>query len=156
MAPLVSEGPLYVSDEQIFEDGIAKFDTFFPGQYNNRAVHIYAMIFLDAKRQPNGNIAGGGVAHIGQLYFDKALINEVEKLPPYTTNTQNLTLNADDGRLLDFVAKLDPAHKGVVAESVSWSIIPAAWKDENGGHQDLIGPMGNESKPPKIPPNPIP
>lgn len=36
------------------------------------------------------------VSHVGQVYFDQDLISVVEETDPYTTNTQELTENADD------------------------------------------------------------
>lgn len=155
------------------DDGVAKFDTFFPGHYEGRAVHIHVMIHLGAKREANGTVTGGQIAHIGQLYFDQSLITEVERLAPYTLNQQNLTLNEKDGllkitRLSDDpffrYVKLGPRiQDGVFAyirlgidTSASWSVSPAAYRDKDGGHQNLTGPMGDGSQPPVIPPNPIP
>ena len=155
------------------DEGVAKFDTFFPGHYEGRAVHIHVMVHLGAKREPNGTITGGRVAHIGQLYFDQSLITEVEKLSPYTLNKQNLTINSNDGLLKITTLSDDPFFRYVklgdrvedgifsyirlgIDPSASWGINPAAYRDESGGHQNLTGPMGNGSTPPVIPPNPIP
>ena len=35
-----------------------------------------------------------------------------------------------------------------------WSVNPAAWRDESGGHQNPTGSLGDGSKRPVIPPNP--
>ncbi|KAK4448300.1 intradiol ring-cleavage dioxygenase-like protein [Podospora aff. communis PSN243] len=155
------------------DDGVAKFDTFFPGHYHNRAAHIHVLVHLDAKRQPNGTITGGRAAHIGQLYFDQALISEVLKLNPYTTNTHNLTLNSEDALLkvttltddpfVRWVKLGDKIQDGVftyirlgIDTSASWKISPSAYRDENGGHQILTGPLGDGSQPPNLALDPVP
>ena len=44
----------------------------------------------------NNTISGGHVAHVGQLYFDQDLVDEIEKLAPYNTNSQLQTTNKQD------------------------------------------------------------
>lgn len=39
----------------------------------------------------------GTVAHVGQFFFDESWNDKVFALPPYTYNTNNRTLNAQDG-----------------------------------------------------------
>jgi hypothetical protein len=41
----------------------------------------------------------GNLVHIGQLFFDDAFSDQVLALEPYTTNTNDRTLNEDDGIL---------------------------------------------------------
>ncbi|KAK0653020.1 Intradiol ring-cleavage dioxygenase-like protein [Cercophora newfieldiana] len=155
------------------DEGVAKFDTFFPGHYEGRAVHIHVIVHLGAKLQANGTITGGQIAHISQLYFDQKLITEVEKLNPYTKNVQNLTLNSNDGLLKQTTFSDDPFFRYVklgdkvedgifsyirlgVDTSAEYTVGPAAYRDESGGHQNLTGPGGDGSGPPRIPPNPTP
>jgi hypothetical protein len=45
-------------------------------------------------------IAGGKVAHVGQLYFEQALNDAVQQKPPYNTNKQFLMRNKDDFLLM--------------------------------------------------------
>ena len=154
-------------------EGAANFDTFFPGHYTGRAVHVHVMVHLSAKTQSNGTITGGKIAHISQLYFDQALIDTVEKVKPYTENMQNLTVNANDGLLKITRLSDDPFFRWVmlgdkvedglfgyirlgIDTSADWSVSPAAYRDGEGGHMNLTGPLGDGSQPPKIPPNPIP
>jgi hypothetical protein len=130
-----------------------------------------AMVHVGAKKQANGTITGGRVAHIGQLYFDQSLITDVEKQHPYTANQQTLTLNSNDGLLKITTYGDDPFLRYVklgndikdglfsyirlgIDSSASWGINPAAFRDESGGHQNLKGPMGDGSSKPAIPPNP--
>jgi len=131
------------------------------------------MVHTGVKREINGTITGGKVAHISQLYFDQSLITAVEKTAPYTTNTQVLTLNTNDGLLrqttnnggddpfLRYVMLGGKVEDGIFAytrfgvdASAGWSVNPAAWRDESGGHQNPTGPLGDGSKRPVIPPNP--
>jgi len=131
------------------------------------------MIHTDAKREPNGTITGGKVAHISQVYFDQSLITAVEKIEPYTLNRQTLTPNARDGllRMTSTAKSDDPFVRyvmlgdrledglfgyirfGVDAGS-DWGVNPAAFRDATGGHQNPTGPLGDGSQRAKIPPNP--
>lgn len=38
----------------------------------------------------------------------------------------------------------------------AFEVVPAAYRDAEGGHQNLEGPGGDGSKPPVLPPNPVP
>lgn len=42
----------------------------------------------------------GTLAHIGDVYFDQPLIDEVEATYPYNTNTIQTTINTQDGNTL--------------------------------------------------------
>ncbi|KAI0596481.1 Intradiol ring-cleavage dioxygenase [Biscogniauxia sp. FL1348] len=77
-------------------DGVAAFDTVFPGHYQGRVNHIHVTSNQGARRLANGTYAGGRVNHIGQLYFDQELINAVEAMPPYSANAMRLTYTRDD------------------------------------------------------------
>ncbi|OCK85613.1 aromatic compound dioxygenase [Lepidopterella palustris CBS 459.81] len=77
-------------------DGVAEFDTIFPGHYAGRAIHNHVVVHTNASILPNGSYAGGTVAHIGQLFFDEELRSAVEETYPYNTNTQVITSNEDD------------------------------------------------------------
>ncbi|KAL7620480.1 hypothetical protein AAE478_009475 [Parahypoxylon ruwenzoriense] len=79
-------------------DGVVQFDTIFPGHYQGRTPHIHLMSTENATVLPNNTyLTDGKPNHIGQLFFDQSLIDAVETLGPYNTNTQPLTLNIDDG-----------------------------------------------------------
>ncbi|KAI0150017.1 aromatic compound dioxygenase [Hypoxylon sp. NC0597] len=80
------------------EDGVVQFDTIFPGHYRGRTPHIHLMSTENATVLPNKTyVTNGKTNHIGQLFFDQSLIDAVEELAPYNTNTQPLTLNVNDG-----------------------------------------------------------
>jgi hypothetical protein len=51
---------------------------------------------LNATLLPNNTLAGGTVAHVGQVFWDQDLIYDVEATYPYNTNNITLTTNADD------------------------------------------------------------
>ena len=65
--------------------GIATFQTIYPGWYRGRAVHIHVKVHL-----------GGNVVHTGQLFFSDALTDAVYKGSPYQARPNRDTRNADD------------------------------------------------------------
>lgn len=77
-------------------DGVAGFKSVFPGHYGGRTTHIHVVAHLNATVLPNNTLTGGYVPHIGQLFFDQDLIDEIEATSPYNTNTVDMTANADD------------------------------------------------------------
>ena len=77
-------------------DGVAQFDTIFPGHYTGRATHIHITTHGNATVLPNGTFTGGVDNHVG-LFFDQDLRDEVETLDPYTANAQDVMSNNDDG-----------------------------------------------------------
>lgn len=78
------------------EDGVASFDTIFPGHYDGRATHTHLLAHSNVTVLPNNTIQGGAVTHIGQLFWNEVLRSAVEATYPYNTNTQAITTNADD------------------------------------------------------------
>ncbi|KAI1146464.1 Intradiol ring-cleavage dioxygenase [Nemania diffusa] len=77
-------------------EGVANFETLFPGHYEGRVNHIHVTSNRGAKLLDNGTYVGGKVNHIGQLYFDQELIDAVEGMNPYKQNKYQLTYNVDD------------------------------------------------------------
>lgn len=84
--------------QQTDRDGVVTFDTIFPGHYEGRATHTHLLTHLNATLLPNKTIevGTGSVAHIGQLFWNEVLRSSVEDTYPYSTNTQNITSNAED------------------------------------------------------------
>jgi protocatechuate 3,4-dioxygenase beta subunit len=66
--------------------GIATFQTVYPGWYQGRTVHIHVKVHL-----------AGNVVHTGQLYFPDALTDAVYKRAPYSNRPGRETRNVDDG-----------------------------------------------------------
>lgn len=81
---------------EVDSDGVAFFDTIFPGHYDGRATHIHIITEQNGTVFDNGTYSGGTISHVGQLFFDMALRSAVEATYPYTTNTQAITSNDDD------------------------------------------------------------
>lgn len=78
------------------DDGVAQFQSIFPGHYAGRATHHHVIAHLNATVLSNNTLTGGTVAHVGQLFWDQDLITQVEATSPYNTNTINITTNAED------------------------------------------------------------
>jgi hypothetical protein len=92
-------------------EGVATFETIFPGHYDGRAIHTHLLAHTNASVQPNGTISvwDAPVAHIGQLFYPDDLRAEVEATYPYNTNTQALTTNDEDmWSILQADASFDP------------------------------------------------
>ncbi|KAF8998533.1 Intradiol ring-cleavage dioxygenase [Cyathus striatus] len=131
-------------------DGVAYFETIFPGHYTSRSTHMHMLVTLNATVLANNTLDGGYVSHVGQAFFDQSLITAVEKLAPYSTNTQEITLNSADQILSEEAASMDPVVKytllgdsladGVIAwitiginASAEYSVSAASTWTANGG-----------------------
>ncbi|CAG7988724.1 unnamed protein product [Penicillium salamii] len=136
-------------------NGVVHFQTTFPGHYTSRATHIHVLA--------NGTISGlytSSSSYVGQIFFDQDLITAVEKVSPYSTNTQELTTNAEDSILSEEADTIDPFMEYVyLGDDVSdgifaWislgidptqdsSVTPAAYYTEQGGvENESSGGMG--------------
>ncbi|PHH61918.1 hypothetical protein CDD81_7723 [Ophiocordyceps australis] len=82
--------------QQTDKEGVAQFDTIFPGHYDDRTHHIHVTTTQGAEALDNGTFTGGTAKHIGQLYFDEALTNAVEATDPYNTSKLPFTTNLAD------------------------------------------------------------
>lgn len=136
------------------KDGVLQFQSIVPGHYTSRANHIHVLAHTKGNWSllPNGTISGGGTtAHVGQVFFDQDLLTEVEVFEPYSTNTQELTLNSEDSILSSEASDIDPVVEYVllgdsVADGIfSWisfgvdstansTVTPAAYYSANGGY----------------------
>lgn len=132
-------------------EGVSSFDTTFPGHYTGRTPHIHVTSHKDGTTFPNGTYSGGEVSHVGQLFFNQDLITEVETTSPYSTNTQDLTTNAEDSiaageatieydPFVEYVLVGDDISKGIIAwisvginASASYNIGAAAELTADGG-----------------------
>jgi protocatechuate 3,4-dioxygenase beta subunit len=67
-------------------NGLAEFQTIYPGWYRGRAVHIHMKVHV-----------GGSVVHTGQLFFDDDLTDRVYSNAPYDSRgTRDVRNAADD------------------------------------------------------------
>lgn len=79
------------------EEGIVQFKTIFPGWYEGRSTHIHIFSHVNATVQTNNNTLNiGGTDHIGQIYFEDSLVDEISELYPYTKDTNPRTTNEED------------------------------------------------------------
>jgi len=65
-------------------DGVASFETIFPGHYEGRATHTHLLAHSNVTVLSNGTIQGGDVTHIGQLFWNEELRSAVEATAPCT------------------------------------------------------------------------
>lgn len=150
-------------------DGVALFETLFPGHYTGRATHIHVMVHANATPAANGTLMGTTAAHVGQVYFDQDLISRVTALPAYAANKQVLTTNAKDFLLAQGAAVGDPfVHYVQLGETVGEGLLgwiafgvnatlarkvsPGATLYETGGVGSPGGGFGGGAPPPGGPP----
>lgn len=139
-------------------DGVAQFESVFPGHYTGRAPHIHVLVHATAGGK-NGTVQSNNTlgldnfsSHVGQTFFDQTLIDAVELTAPYSTNTQPVTTNAEDGIMaqsaegdgidpvMEYTLLGDALEDGLFAW-ISFgvnttrvdSISPAVWLEEGGG-----------------------
>ena len=79
------------------EDGVAAFETIFPGHYQGRATHTHLLAHMNATVYPNNTIGStNNITHIGQVFYVPELRDAVEEVFPYNTNTVEVTTNDED------------------------------------------------------------
>ncbi|KIY72338.1 aromatic compound dioxygenase, partial [Cylindrobasidium torrendii FP15055 ss-10] len=85
------------------ENGIAEIKTLYPGFYQGRTAHVHTFIITDYEVADNGTIIShaGSLVHIGQFFFDEDWNDQVYAIEPYVSNTNNRTLNTQDGILAE-------------------------------------------------------
>lgn len=150
------------------DDGVAKFETLFPGHYTSRATHIHILIHTNATLYENGTLGNEVTAsHVGQAFFDQDLITEADTISPYSTNTQVITLNSADSILSEETATdgVDPIFEytllgdtladGLFAwlsfgidTSESSTVTPAAYLYASGGVENESSGGGGGGSPP--------
>lgn len=83
-------------------EGVAQFETIFPGHYTSRATHIHILVHTNVTVYPNGTLGNDVTAsHVGQGFWDQDLIYDADTISPYSDNTQEITTNADDSILAE-------------------------------------------------------
>ncbi|EMR70803.1 putative extracellular dioxygenase protein [Eutypa lata UCREL1] len=143
-------------------DGVAQFESVFPGHYTGRATHIHLMAHTNVTTYCNGTLGNEvSASHVGQTFFDQTLIAEVETVAPYSTNEQELTTNDEDSILAEETATdgVDPFMEyTLLGDSVSdgifaWlafginstdssTVTPAAFYYKEGGVANADSGMG--------------
>ncbi|KAL2168206.1 hypothetical protein VTG60DRAFT_265 [Thermothelomyces hinnuleus] len=145
-------------------EGVVQFESIFPGHYTGRTTHIHIMVHTNATLQANQTLGLDNYAsHVGQAFFDQALITAVEKLEPYASNQQPVTTNEEDGIMaqesatdgvdpvMEYTLLGDNLSDGLFAwiafgidTTRSEAISPAVYLEEGGGrvNPDAGGPGG--------------
>ena len=75
-------------------NGVATFQTVYPGWYMGRTVHIHVKVHV-----------GGDVVHTGQLFFADSVTDAVYKKTPYSSRPNRDVRNTQDNIYLDGGAK---------------------------------------------------
>jgi protocatechuate 3,4-dioxygenase beta subunit len=89
-----------IQGQQITDSqGVAVFNTIYPGWYQGRATHMHIKVHIGASLVSIGgvvHITGGHVSHTGQLFFDDTMTDAVANFSPYSTNTIQRKRNNED------------------------------------------------------------
>ncbi|KAH7322177.1 aromatic compound dioxygenase [Rhizoctonia solani] len=82
-------------------EGMVEFRTIYPGYYTGRTIHVHAMVQTNYQVDNNGSIVShaGQVRHMGQIYFDDGVNDQVLAHPAYQATSQRRTRNDQDGLL---------------------------------------------------------
>lgn len=143
-------------------DGVAQFQSIFPGHYTGRATHIHVMVHTNATLYANQTLGNQVYAsHVGQTFFDQDLIAAADKVSPYSENEQELTENSSDSILseeagtdgvdpfMNYVYLGDDLSEGLFAwlafginTTYSSEVTPASFMYESGGVENSNGGMG--------------
>ena len=169
-----SEAGTFLRGVQLTDaDGIAEFQTIYPGWYSGRTVHIHMKVHvggtpdvLDVATPASadgGAYAGGHVSHTGQLYFDDATSDEVYATgEAYGGRDEAQRLRNEDDNILGehadepgFILTLTPLVAGSLADGfvgeITVGIDPAATPEPagfGGGPPPGDGPPPEGGSPP--------
>ncbi|MCC6792010.1 MAG: intradiol ring-cleavage dioxygenase [Thermomicrobiales bacterium] len=124
------------------EDGVATFETIYPGWYTGRAVHIHMKVHVDGEAV-DGSYDGGHVAHTGQLFFDDAISDAVYLTSAYSERANAQRLYNDGDNILGdhddepgFMLELTPLVDGSIEEgflgTITIGVDPSATPSEAG------------------------
>ncbi|KAK3179831.1 hypothetical protein K4F52_008748 [Lecanicillium sp. MT-2017a] len=143
-------------------DGVAQFQSLFPGFYTGRTNHIHVMVHANATEYANKTLGNEVYAsHVGQAFFDQTLIQAVMQEYPYSDNTQSQMMNADDSilseeagtdnidPLMSYSLLGDTVADGLLAwlafginTSYTNEVTPAAFLYQSGGVENQNSGMG--------------
>ena len=128
------------------KDGVAEFETIYPGWYMGRALHIHLKVHEGGKASGK-TYEGGHVSHTGQLFFPEAVTEQVAAVKPYSSHDIERVRNSEDSIFQQAgdgsIVKLTGSVKeGFVAE-ITLGINPNSTPDPAG--------MGAEGAPPALP-----
>ncbi|KAK0199538.1 Intradiol ring-cleavage dioxygenase [Desarmillaria ectypa] len=80
------------------ENGIAEFLTIFPGYYASRTTHIHIAVHVNGSVSEDGTntLTTSNIQHVGQLFFEESLINQVYEIGAYTAHLSTLDRVTND------------------------------------------------------------
>lgn len=134
-------------------DGIAEFETIYPGWYISRTIHIHMKVHLDG--EAGKTYEGGHTAHTGQLFFDDAITDQVMQIEPYAGRPDEYrTLNSADGILAGhedepgFMVTLTQIDENDMAAGFYGTIVIGVDPSAESSQQGTQGGPGNGGPPP--------
>jgi len=133
-------------------DGVAEFNTIYPGWYVSRDIHIHMKVHVGGATE-DGTYDGGTVAHIGQLAFDDSFSERIAKESPYNEKTDTFTRIADDTVFVDvedddptYFLTLTPNDDADLTKGITGTIVvgvnPSTDNDQSGQGGDGGGGGG--------------
>ncbi len=143
-----------IQGQQITDSqGVAIFNTVYPGWYSGRATHMHVKVHIDASLVSIGGIVhvkGGHVSHTGQFFFDDTMTDAVANYSPYSTHNIQRTRNNEDIIYLEsngatmIIPITFPANTftGGMAGAITVGVDPTA----------IPTPVGGGGRPPPGPP----
>ncbi len=99
-----SPPPARVTDESRFlrgiqltnSQGVAMFQTLYPGWYAGRTIHVHGKVNLFGSIERE-RFSGGHVSYTGQLFFPEDITEQIAKLDPYVSHSNvHRTLQTED------------------------------------------------------------
>ena len=127
-------------------DGVAEFETVYPGWYQGRALHIHLKVHVGG-RASGDTYEGGHVSHTGQLFFPEDVTAEVATLEPYSSHgdvpivsqaEDGIFQGAGEGSIVELTPLVEGGspQDGYIAE-ITLGVDPNATPDPAG-----MGPAG--------------
>ncbi|KAH0351827.1 aromatic compound dioxygenase, partial [Aureobasidium melanogenum] len=127
-------------------EGVATFESIVPGHYTSRANHVHIITHTNTTLYVNGTMSPGSIQHVGQLFFDMSLLEQVEATYPYNTNTQDWTTNSEDSILAEETATdgVDPVVEYIlVGEDISDGVLAWISMGVDMTNNQTVSPAGN-------------
>jgi len=109
------------------DEGVAEFDTVYPGWYAGRALHIHLKVLIGGAVEGQ-TYDGGHVAHTGQLFFPEETTDKVAKIEPYASRPDDRLRQEDDSIFLrsggkDSIVELAQIKEGSVEDGYVAEIV---------------------------------
>ncbi|KAG9657804.1 aromatic compound dioxygenase, partial [Aureobasidium melanogenum] len=131
-------------------EGVATFESIIPGHYTSefcsRANHVHIITHTNTTLYVNGTMSPGSIQHVGQLFFDMSLLEQVEATYPYNTNTQDWTINSEDSILAEETATdgVDPVVEYILlGEDISDGVLAWISMGVDMTNNQTVSPAGN-------------